>query len=116
MRDTGVLPQVSARLGALTRTNSEALLGAQAPAVPEQTFSRGGGITSSFHPDPDTHIEPVRYGPGSNAMGLLSTLLVDAGGGVPRPIRFLGQETRHPGGFLRSLSKRRWSERTIIAL
>jgi cholesterol oxidase len=116
MRDTGVLPRVSSRLGSLTRTNSEALLGAQAAAVPERPFSEGVAITSSFHPDADTHIEPVRYGPGSNAMGLLSTLLVDGGGRVPRPIRFLGQALRHPGLLLRSLSKRRWSERTIIAL
>ncbi|BFU43093.1 GMC oxidoreductase [Krasilnikovia sp. MM14-A1004] len=116
MRDTGVLPEVSAQLGALTRTNSEALLGAMTSAVPEEPFSRGVAITSSFHPDADTHIEPVRYGAGSNAMGLLSTLLVDGGGRVPRPLRFLGQALRHPGRLLRSLSVRRWSERTIIAL
>ena len=116
MKDTGVLPRLSDRLGALTRTNSEALLGAQAAAVPEQPFSRGVAITSSFHPDAETHIEPVRYGPGSNAMGLLTTLLVDGGGRVPRPVRFLGQALRRPGRLLRSLSKRRWSDRTIIAL
>ena len=116
MKDTGVLPQVSARLGALTRTNSEALLGASAASVPQSPFSQGVAITSSFHPDADTHIEPVRYGPGSNAMGLLTTLLVDGGGRVPRPVRFLGQALRHPGLLVRSLSKRRWSERTIIAL
>jgi cholesterol oxidase len=116
MKDTGVLPKLSARLGALTRTNSEALLGAQARRVPAAPFSRGVAITSSFHPTPDTHIEPVRYGPGSNAMGLLTTLLVDGGGRVPRPVRFLGTAVRHPVALLRSLSKRRWSERTIIAL
>ena len=32
-------------------------------------FTRGVAITSSFHPDEHTHIEPVRYGKGSNAMG-----------------------------------------------
>jgi cholesterol oxidase len=116
MRDRGVLPEVSPRLGSLTRTNSEALLGAEVPAVPDEPFSRGVAITSSFHPDADTHIEPVRYGPGSNAMGLLATLLVDGGGRVPRPVRFLGQALRHPVLLLRSLSVRRWSERTIIAL
>jgi cholesterol oxidase len=116
MKDTGVLPGLSARLGFLTRTNSEALLGAQTLRVPEKSFSQGVAITSSFHPDAVTHIEPVRYGPGSNAMGLLSTLLVDGGGRVPRPVRFLGQALRHPALLLRSLSNRRWSERTIIAL
>ncbi|WP_250038101.1 GMC oxidoreductase [Paractinoplanes maris] len=116
MRDTGVLPALSAQLGALTRTNSEALLGAQADTVPAEPFSKGVAITSSFHPDETTHIEPVRYGPGSNAMGLLSTLLVDGGGRVPRPVRFLGQALRHPYVLMRSMSVRRWSERSIIAL
>jgi len=116
MRDTGVLPGISASLGSLTRTNSEALLGAQARSVPAEPYSRGVAITSSFHPDATTHIEPVRYGPGSNAMGLLATLLVDGGGRVPRPVKFLGQALRHPYVLLRSLSVRRWSERTIIAL
>ncbi|GIE93359.1 FAD-dependent oxidoreductase [Paractinoplanes rishiriensis] len=116
MRDTGVLPAISARLGSLTRTNSEALLGAQTGAVPERPYSTGVAITSSFHPDGQTHIEPVRYGPGSNAMGLMATLLVDGGGRLPRPLKFLGQALRHPYVLARSLSVRRWSERTIIAL
>ena len=116
MRDTGVLPLVSARLGQLTRTNSEALLGAQATSVPAASFDRGVAITSSFHPDEVTHVEPVRYGKGSNAMGLLSTILVDGGGRVPRPLRFLLQALRHPYVFARSLSVRRWSEKTIIVL
>ncbi|WP_433826691.1 GMC oxidoreductase [Actinoplanes sp. CA-015351] len=116
MKDTGVLPRLSDRVGQLTRTNSEALLGAAVKEVPAQPYSSGIAITSSFHPDPDTHIEPVRYGPGSNAMGLLSTLLVDGGGRVPRPLRFLWQALRHPVVLGHSLSVRRWSERTIIAL
>jgi cholesterol oxidase len=116
MRDTGVLPKISPQLGALTRTNSEALLGAQAEKVPAEPYSQGVAITSSFHPDSRTHIEPVRYGPGSNAMGLLATLLVDGGGRLPRPVKFLGQALRHPYVLFRSLSVRRWSERTIIAL
>ncbi len=114
MRDTGVLPRLSARLGALTRTNSEALLGAVAPRVPAAPYSRGVAITSSFRPDPDTHVEPVRYGPGSNAMSLLTTLLVDGGPGRRR--RFLRQALRHPVALLRTLDRRRWSERTVIAL
>jgi cholesterol oxidase len=115
MRDTGVLPRLSARLGEKTRTNSEALLGAQTKDVPDVPFNEGVAITSSFHPDDVTHVEPVRYGTGSNAMGLLSTMLVD-GGRVPRPLRFLAQVLRHPYVFLRSLSVRRWSEKTIIVL
>ena len=49
-------------------------------------------------------------------MGLLTTVLVDGGGKVPRQVRFLGQVVRHPVKFLRSMSVRRWSERSIILL
>ena len=116
MRDTGILPKLSARLGMVTRTNSEALLGAQTAKVPAQPFNSGIAITSSFHPDEVTHVEPVRYGKGSNAMGLLSTILVDGGGRIPRPLRFLLQALRHPYVFAKSLSVRNWSEKTIIVL
>jgi cholesterol oxidase len=118
MRTSGQLPALSARLGSLTRTNSESILGA---AVPNRAARRRGldltdgvAITSSFHPDERTHIEPVRYGKGSNAMGLLQTLLTD--GGPRRGLRWLGQIVRHPVTAARAVSVRRWSERTVIAL
>ena len=79
-------------------------------------FTRGVAITSSFRPAPDTHVEPVRYGHGSNAMGLLSVTLTDGGGPRPRWLRWLLDQLRDPRGFLRTLRVRRWSERTIIAL
>jgi len=114
MRDEGHLPHLSARLGQLTRTNSEAILGARTFRR-DADFTRGVAITSSFHPDDHTHIEPVRYGKGSNMMGLLTTALAD-GGGRARTLTWLGQVLRHPVMFLRNLSMRRWSEQTIIAL
>ncbi|MGH3772194.1 MAG: FAD-dependent oxidoreductase, partial [Pseudonocardiaceae bacterium] len=56
MRDKGVLPQLSPRLGELTRSNSEAIVGASRHTVdPLRDFSRGVAITSSFHPDEHTH-------------------------------------------------------------
>ena len=60
----------------LTRTNSEAILGAIAPR-PSVDYSAGVAITSSFHPDEHTHIEPVRYGRGTNVMALMQTVLAD---------------------------------------
>jgi cholesterol oxidase len=57
----------------------------------------------------------VRYGHGSNLMGLLSTVLTDGGPG-PRVVRWAGEGARHPARFARLLSVRRWSERTVIAL
>ena len=114
MRDNGVLPEVSARLGKLTRTNSESILGATSRSA-EADYTQGVAITSSIHPDEHTHIEPVRYGKGSNAMGLLQTALTDGGKRWPRWVTWLGAMARQPG-YLRWFSVRRWSEKTIILL
>lgn len=117
MRDRGVLPELSPQLGVLTRTNSESIVGAATRKVnPERDFTRGVAITSSIHPTADTHIEPVRYGKGSNSMGLLQTLMVDGGGRIPRWLRFLGIVLRHPLTLLQFMSTKNWSERTIITL
>jgi cholesterol oxidase len=117
MRDRGVLPALSARLGVLTRTNSEAILGAGRPALdPDRDLTRGVAITSSFHPTADTHIEPVRYGKGSNAMGLMQTYLVDGGKRLPRWVRILPMIVGHPVRTSKLLRTRQWSERTMILL
>ncbi|GII03234.1 GMC oxidoreductase [Planobispora takensis] len=115
MRAGGRLPRISDRLGTLTRTNSEALLGFERLSVKGEKLNHGVAITSSIHPDAHTHIEPVRYGNGSNAMGLLRSLLID-GGGAPRWLKFLGEAARRPHLVPRLFNHRRWSERTIIAL
>ncbi|MGW5310657.1 GMC oxidoreductase [Nocardia thailandica] len=117
MRDRDILPDLSDQLGVLTRTNSESIVGAATKTLaPGQDFTKGVAITSSIHPTPDTHIEPVRYGKGSNSMGLMQTLMVDGGGRVPRWLRFLGIALMHPLLLLRFLSVKNWSERTIISL
>jgi cholesterol oxidase len=117
MRDRGILPDLSPRLGELTRTNSESIVGAATRTVdPNRDFTRGVAITSSIHPTADTHVEPVRYGKGSNAMGLLQTLMVDGGGRIPRWLRFVLEVLRHPARLLSMLSVKNWSERTIISL
>lgn len=115
LSELGRLPHLSPRAGDLVRTNSEALVGATARST-DVDYSTGVAITSSFHPEPQTHIEPVRYSKGSNVMGLLATVLTDGGGVFPRQVRFLGNVLRHPIGFLRSLSVRRWAERSVILL
>ncbi|MFJ9813920.1 GMC family oxidoreductase N-terminal domain-containing protein [Streptomyces sp. NPDC101151] len=124
MKSGGQLPHLSARLGDLTRTNSEAVVGAQTDnrryrkATGEQRadFTRGVAITSSIHPDENTHIEPVRYGKGSNSMGGLSILQVPYAEGSSPVLAWLANAARHPVLVARSLSNRRWSERTIIGL
>jgi cholesterol oxidase len=121
MRDTGRLPKLSEKLGVLTRTNSESIVGAGRFEVsPDLDLTHGVAITSSIHPTSDTHIEPVRYGKGSNVMGLLQTLMTDgagpAGSDVPRWRQFFDQAGQNPRKLLRLLNPHRWSERTMIAL
>ena len=121
MHDKGKLPKISDKLGVLTRTNSESIVGAgRFKVTPDLDLTHGVAITSSIHPTPDTHIEPVRYGKGSNAMGLLQTLMTDGAGpqgtDVPRWKQFFQTAGKDPRGTLRMLNARNWSERTIIAL
>jgi cholesterol oxidase len=116
MKASGDLPNLSDRLGELTRTNSEAIIGSgRLRYDAERDFSRGVAITSSFYPAPDTHIEPVRYGKGSNAMGLLQTLATQGDLDKPRWRQFLTQAVQEPKGLL-LLQLRRWSQRTVILL
>ncbi len=121
MRDGGTLPKLSDRLGVLTRTNSESIVGAARLEVGDDLdLTHGVAITSSMHPTADTHVEPVRYGKGSNAMGLLQTLMTDGAGpqgtDVPRWKQLVRGVKADPKGMLRILNPRRWSERTVIAL
>jgi cholesterol oxidase len=109
------LPRISSRLGYKTRTNSEALLGVRMDH-PQADYTQGVAITSSWHPDENTHIEPCRYGKGSNAMGLLNTVLTDGGGTRRRRwLQMLVRLLRNPT-LVRLLVPRRWSERVIILL
>jgi cholesterol oxidase len=118
MKAEGELGRISDRLGYLTRTNSEALLGAMTQHVNEDAeLAKGIAITASFHPDEHTHVENVRYGKGSNAMGLLSTLMVRGDTKLPRPLEFVKELLKDPQPLFKTFPMpRHWSERTIIGL
>jgi cholesterol oxidase len=113
MRES-TMPDISPRLGYLTRTNSEAILGVLVDK-PETDLTQGVAITSSWHPDEHTHIEPVRYAKGSNAMGLLQAPLTQGGTRAHRLAQVLRLLLTKPWIFLK-LVPRRWSERVLILL
>ena len=96
-------------------SDSEALTGAIMPTT-KIDFSRGAAITSSFYPSPDTHVEPVRYGKGSNSMGLLQTLLTDGWNSKERRRHWVKQFIAQPSLFAKILNVHKWSERTVITL
>ncbi|HEX5917924.1 MAG TPA: GMC family oxidoreductase, partial [Nocardioides sp.] len=115
LKGEGDLPRVSDRLGVLTRTNSEAILGALAPDT-SIDYTEGVAITSSWHPDAVTHIEPCRYGKGSNAMSLLQTVLADESPGTSRTRTWLKELWAQRRTAWDLYDFRHWSERTVVAL
>lgn len=115
MKEKGVLPNISDSLGSYVRTNSESIVGVTASRK-DVDFSKGIAITSSVHPEEETHIEPVRYSKGSDVMGLLATILVDGGGKIPRVFKFIFAVFRHPVDFLRTALPFGFAQRSIILL
>jgi cholesterol oxidase len=116
MKDAKKLAKLSPALGKLSRTNSESLVGAVMPHGGEIDFSKGAAITSSFFPDEHTHVEPVRYGKGSNFMGLLQTLMTDGHSAKVRRRQWVKTLITKPSMIAKILDVRKWSERTVIAL
>src|SRR5262249_25019053 len=79
MKQRGVLPALSDRLGHDVRTNSESILGVRFPGA-KHDMSKGIAIGSGIHIDRFTHIEATRYSKGSDVLGLIATMLVDGKG------------------------------------
>lgn len=110
------LPRLSDRLGELSRTNSEQVLSARS-SDPRADFTPGLAITSSFHPDERTHVEPVRYGRGSSALSVLNAHLVDPVEGRPRWRATLAvYRDRGVRAAIRMHTPRRWAEQSVIVL
>jgi cholesterol oxidase len=113
---TGSLPDISPHLGDMVRNNSEALLGVS-NRTRETDYSQGIAITSIFHADDVTAIEPVRYPSGSSLMRLLASPMIEEGGGIPvRLAKTILKVIQHPLDFYRAHIKPGWSERTTILL
>jgi cholesterol oxidase len=113
MKDQGVLPQLSDRLGDRVRTNSETVL-AVTSRRRDADYSKGVAISSSFHPEEGTHIEPVRYPAGSDFFGLISSAMVD--GYRFRALRFLLTALIRPLYFLRAMNPFGFARRSLILL
>ncbi|MEU3012001.1 GMC family oxidoreductase [Nocardia asteroides] len=112
LRGDGTLPNLSPRVGELTRSNSEAIVGVVSKSRTD--FAQGVAITSSIHPEPQTHVEVCSYGKGQNALFVQTVPMVD--GGAFRFLRLLLTILLHPLLFLRSQNAHRASERAVILL
>ena len=119
LKEKGSLPRISGQLGHRVRTNAESLIGVRVPGSRED-LSTGVAIGSGFYLDQYTHIEATRYPAGSDAMGLLATVLTDGEPGRKRILLWLqvlaGSLLRHPLRTLRSLHPFGWARESIILL
>jgi cholesterol oxidase len=107
---------MSDRLGYLSRTNSESLLGVVARGK-DVDYSAGSAITSSIFPNETTHIESVRYGKGSNFMALLESIAASGKNGqAPNPLRLIWATITNLHLLPSMYNLRDWSERTLILL
>ncbi len=109
------LPRLSGRLGFEVRTNSESLLGVTTrdPAI---DFSEGIAISSIYHTDAHSHVEPVRYSAGSGFWRLLMAPVVSGNSLPVRLIKILADIIRHPVHNLRAYFVRDWAKSTQILL
>lgn len=101
-RDKGTLNRISDMLGQRVRTNSEVVTSITSKNK-EIDFTEGIAITSSIFPDDVTHIEPMRYPDGSDALNAMMTLFTGRGNRIVRPLKWLCNVIIHPIEFIKTL-------------
>lgn len=114
-RAHGGLSRLSGQLGRWVRTNSEAILAADAPRGGESWVDHAA-ITSGVQVDERTHIEMVRFNEGSDALFWLTAPLPSGRRSVPGVVRLLGALLRHPVRSLAGLWPAGRARRTAIVL
>ncbi|MDX1523483.1 MAG: GMC oxidoreductase, partial [Anaerolineae bacterium] len=115
LKASGALPNLSDQVGQYVRTNSEAIIGVR---LDDKTANLSDGIAigSGIYLDKNTHVEAVRYPNGSDAMGLLSTVLTGGQAGPGRILTWLGAITRAPRRLLTALRPVGFARSTLILL
>ena len=92
---TKTLPEISAQLGTLVRTNSEAIVGVM-DSDPGADMANGPSISSEFYPDKYTHITQNRFSHGYDFMKWYFGPLIDDSNPVRRSLRTLFNYMAHP--------------------
>lgn len=113
--DPTALPGLSPRVGDAVRTNNEALLGIIGPKG-SPDVSRGVAITSILHTDDHSHLEPVRYGAGSDFFRVLGLPHAPGSNVFTRLGGTAAAFLREPLRWTRALAGTNWSTRTQILL
>ena len=109
------LPAVSERVGDRVRTNSEVLIGITTQRR-DVDMSEGVSITSIFHTDEHSFVEPVRFGAGSGFFRTLSTPHAPGRSFHERAVNLLRRTLKDPLGNLRAFLVPNWARYTCVLL
>ncbi|GAC1421733.1 MAG: GMC family oxidoreductase [Burkholderiaceae bacterium] len=100
LKQRGSLPLISDDLGKRVRTNAESLVGVRFPGN-DMSMSPGVAGGAAIYIDEHTHIGVVRYPEGSDATGMMMTLLTNGRAGWSRILIWLWTLLSHPLKALR---------------
>lgn len=109
------LSRLSDRVGQGIRTNNESLI----PITNldgSKDLSQGVAIGSILHTDADSHLEPVRYAPGSGFWRLLMLPMVQGNNVFVRVLNIWKDWLLHPISNFKWLFVKDWAKRTSILL
>jgi len=109
------LPRISDKLGSGIRTNNESLIGVTATDR-KTVLSDGVAIGSILHTSKHSHIEPVRYPPGSGFWRLGMSPLTEGRNAFTRVSKAIWELIRHPIANFKMVAVDDWSKRTQIML
>lgn len=115
LREKGSLPRISRDLGNRIRTNAESLIGIRFPAS-DKNLSLGLAGGASIYLDERTHIGAVRYPEGSDAIGLMMTLMSGGRAGWHRIGVWLLTLLRHPLRAVRMHNPIGFARQTMLLL
>ncbi|NQU31673.1 MAG: GMC family oxidoreductase [Bacteroidetes bacterium] len=109
------LPKLSDKTGDDIRTNNESLIYVVSKDNTKD-FSKGVAIGSIFPSDENSHIEPVRYGSGSNFWKLMGVPLTFGSNIFVRIGKLLFHLVRHPVSWFRIYFTKNFAEKSIVLL
>jgi cholesterol oxidase len=107
------LPNVSARLGQVVRTNSEAITAILSPD-PDADLSRGPAISSHFYPDPSTRIFQNRLAENEDFLRFHYGPLVDGEHPRTRALKTIATMLAHPARTLEVWGARNFTQRVSV--
>lgn len=112
VKDAGSLPNISDRLGDLVRTNSEAIVAVTGSKHAD--LRADIAITSSIHPDDQTHFTNNTYGLAGDAMALTFGPLSSGNSRVAMVAALALAMLRRPVRWLTPGRVKGWSKRSIV--